>query len=229
MPSHKTNSWLIAPVLWLLPSHLFQTLKLSWMLPLVLHLLIFLSRTEVTRSVRWGQVFIAYSFRHSITRWAVWAFQRCVHKISVYVKPGTYMAEIQLPPVSQRLPNLYLVLKTSLVFPFSWDKVVCFLASCLGEVGTDHCGAFYTQSLFDILWLILWEEKKVLKRARDQKWQYCITILLIRLICLRFGSLQLSSVIICSTAGFISEPCRENLFIAPFYSWRIVTGQLRGK
>lgn len=163
MPSHKTNSWLIAPVLWLLPSHLFQTLKLSWMLPLVLHLLIFLSRTEVTRSVRWGQVFIAYSFRHSITRWAVWAFQRCVHKISVYVKPGTYMAEIQLPSVSQRLPNLYLVLKTSLVFPFSWDKVVCFLASCLGEVGTDHCGAFYTQSLFDILWLILWEEKKYLK------------------------------------------------------------------
>lgn len=115
-----------------------------------------------------------------------------MHKISAYVMPGTF--EIQLPHVYQRLLNLYLVLKTSLVFPSSWDKVVCFLASCLEEEGMDPCDAFCMQSLSDILWLILWEENWVLKRTRDKKWQCCITIYLIRLVCLRFGSL-LSHVI----------------------------------
>lgn len=115
--------------------------------------------------------------------------------------PGTF--EIQLPHVYQRLLNLYLVLKTSLVFPSSWDKAVCFLASCLEEEGMDPCDAFCMQSLPDILWLILWEENWVVKRTRDKNWQCCITIYLIRPICLRFGSL-LSRVISCSTAGFVT-------------------------
>lgn len=67
--------------------------------------------------------------------------------------------------------------------------MVCFLASCLGEMGMDPWDAFCTQSFFDTFWLILWEKKnRVLKRIRDKKWQCCIEIHLISLGCLRFGS-----------------------------------------
>ena len=62
-----------------------------------------------------------------------------MHKISARVKPWTYVAESQLSHAPQRVLSLYLALKTSLAFPFIWDKVVRFLASCLGEVGMDHC------------------------------------------------------------------------------------------
>lgn len=55
--AHSTWQWLITPVPWVLPLYLLQTLRLSWMLPLGLHLLIFSSHTQVTRSARWGWAF----------------------------------------------------------------------------------------------------------------------------------------------------------------------------
>lgn len=127
-----------------------------------------------------------------------------------------------VPHVSHRLLSWYLVLKKSLVFPFIWDKMVCFLASCLGEVGMDPWDAFCTQSLFDILWLILWAIFP--HSMRKKKIEY-----------LKGSGTKSDSAVLQSTwlgwgaQGLVPVHHSENLFIAPFYSWRIITGQPRGK
>lgn len=58
--------------------YIYSKLKFSWMLPLVLHLLIFSSYTQVTRSARWGWAFfpaaVCDCFRNTSLQDKRWSF-----------------------------------------------------------------------------------------------------------------------------------------------------------